>query len=187
MEDRDRFQLYLLSKMRARELVDDALAGLGSSREQMSDVAAHLAATHGFDDVAHPADAYAELLGAAETERALGPDETDGEFAGSKQRLYALPIWPAVRFAVNRHPDGYAWGVGFEQGQESEASLAATPETVRPWRYTAGVLLPLADAVQVIDEWSDSLEADLTLRANGCTRTWRAAFDLRLLQSWRHL
>lgn len=185
MDARDRFQLYLLSKMTASELVDAALARLGRSREEMVGTAAVLAANHGFDDVSHPADAYGELLGRPEVERALTHRETGDEFSGSLQRLYALPLWPAVRFAVNRHPHGYAWGVGFEQHlARLDADAVTLAESVRPWEFASEPLLARASDVELIEEWSDSLEALIEFRANDRAAAWHARFDLRLLQRW---
>jgi hypothetical protein len=185
VDARERFQLYLLSKMTASELVDGALGRLGRSRAEMVVTAAVLAANHGFDEVSHPADAYGELLGRPEAERALTHGETGDEFSGSIQRLYALPLWPAVRFAVNRHPHGYAWGVGFEQHMATpDADAVTLAESVRPWEFASEPLLARASGVELIDEWSDSLEALLEFRANGRAATWHARFDLRLLQSW---
>jgi hypothetical protein len=170
------FELYLLSKMRAPELVDPALVQRGVSREQMRKRAAALGSAYELDASEHSADAYPLLLGPPHKERALSGSDTPDVFAGSLRWTWTLPSWPRVLFAVHRHPRGYSWGVGFEQ----QGPLPATAE-IRPWTAAADAMLSVASHVERLEEWSDQLDAILTFASGDA---WRARFDLGLLQRW---
>jgi hypothetical protein len=187
MADVEGFQVYLLSKMSALGLVNEALARLGISHDEMHEKAAAIAAKYGLGEIVHPAAAYQELIGPPALERERDNDETEDVFAGSIQRCYALPLWPAVHFVVHEHPTGYAWGFGFEQrkslpARQDRVDLA---ERVRPWEFALDALLGAATEVERLDEWTHFLEAILTFSSgDGRKSAWRARFDVGLLQSW---
>lgn len=165
-------ELWMLAKMRAPR-VATALAQLGSSTDQMKRTAAVLGAV--FDKPGHAAAEYRRILGPP---RATHPGTSTGTFAGSLRHEYTLPLWPDVVFIVNEHPQGYAWGFGFEGGP---ASLPADLGSIEPWHWTADRLRREAIDIEILEEWSFDLEANLTF-ANGAR--FHATFDLGLLQSW---
>jgi hypothetical protein len=184
---RNAFQLYLLSKMSACDLVDTALKRLGFSRAQMKVAARRVATDFLLDQPAHAADIYEDLAGPATAERKLATGETSAAFEGSTRRQYSLPLWPAVQFVVNRHPSGYAWGEKFAQREASDTGggMLLLPERVRPWGFAADAILSRAVAVETLDNWTDFLLVRATfLLSDGRAAVFRARFDLELLQSW---
>jgi hypothetical protein len=172
------FELFLLARMSASDLVARALEVRGVTPVEMQARAERTGAEFRLDEIVHAADAYVELLGPPQDERPA--EEGGAELAGSTRLAWTLPLWPAVRWIVHRHPRGYAWGERFT-GPER----VADGEAVRPWAFTADAILPAATAVERVDEWTDVLQAVVTLPAAGGTASWDARFDLGLLQDWR--
>jgi hypothetical protein len=173
------FQVYLLSKMTAVDLTEEALTALGITTEQMTRAAHELAQRHRLDEIVHPATAYEALLGAPAIEHELDPAEVSDVYAGSRRLGWRLPLWQDLFFVVHSHPDGYAWGVGFRQ-----CAAAGIPDAVRPWRFASNQVLSRADDVCILEEWTDTLEAELTFDTGRATQRWLARFDLGLLQRW---
>lgn len=165
-------ELWMLAKMRGPR-VEAALVQLGRTTDQMKRTAEAVGVV--FDKPGHAAAEYRRLLGAPRETR---PVSTTGTFAGSFRHEYELPLWPDVVFVVNEHPTGYAWGYGFEGGP---ASLPAELASIVPWRWTAERLRREATDIEVLEEWSFDLDANLTF-ANGAR--FQARFDMGLLQTW---
>jgi hypothetical protein len=145
----------------------------------MTGAAHQLARSHGLDEIVHSATAYEALLGAPAIEREVDTAEVSGVFAGSRRLGWRLPLWQDLFFVVHSHPDGYAWGVGFRQ-----CAAAGIPDAVRPWRFASNQMLSRADDVSVLEEWTDTLEVELTFETGRATQRWLAHFDLGLLQRW---
>jgi hypothetical protein len=187
MRDADAFQLYLLSKMSARDLVNRERKKLGLKHDRMLRAASEVAAMYGLDEIVHPADIYDRLAGPAVASRELEPQEVSASFRGSTRRCYALPLWPTVLFVVNRHPSGYAWGMRFQQSDRPtrEPDPCALVERVRPWSFASDALLSAASRAETLDEWTDYLESRLTFTSpSGSPSAWIARFDVGLLQIW---
>jgi hypothetical protein len=183
----DAFQLYLLSKMSARDLVDQALARLGVTQERMMRAASEIACVYGLDEPFHSADAYEKLAGPAVLTRELGALEVGDSLRGSIRRCYSLPLWPNVYYVVNRHPSGYAWDARFQQGERriSEPDPCALAMRVKPWAFAGDVLMSAANKTEFLDAWTDFVEARLTFASpRGSSAVFYARFDVGLLQRW---
>jgi uncharacterized protein YjbI with pentapeptide repeats len=165
-------ELWMLAKMRGPR-TEAALHLLKRSTADMIDIAELVGAV-----LDKPGAAAAEYQRILRTPRATRLVTATGTFAGSFRHEYLLPLWPDVVFVVNEHPDGYAWGIGFEGGP---AELPADPQSIEPWRWTAERLRREAMNVEVLEEWNFDLEANLTF-PNG--QRFHARFDLGLLQTW---
>lgn len=164
-------ELWMLAKMRG-PIVEPALAQLGRSVDDMRRTAQALGAVL---DKPGGAAEYWRILGLP---RSMRPMTVSGTFAGSVRYAYVLPLWPYVMFVVHEHPDGYAWGYGFEGGP---TSLPLDLASMEPWRWSAERLRREAIATEILEEWSFDLDVHLTF-ANGAR--FLARFDLGLLQSW---
>lgn len=180
------FQLFVLSKMRARERVDVALRELMSSRDEMRDVAAHLGEVIGLDATIHGADAYRAVLGAPYSESILTSSEATEHFRGSVCSSYELPLWPEMLFSVNRHPDGYAWGRGFQLRQPwPNLSLKSDLACIVPWQRTIKSLATSASKATTLYGWDEQCDIKfLFCLQGGCSVSYVGEFDMNMLQSW---
>lgn len=168
----DDFQIYLLSKMSDTQRVDASLQHLGVTRTEM----AQLAASSKLEPPVL-ASAYIAILGPPAN---LTPSKAGAPFAGSKRQTWVLPIWPAVDFVVNEHPEGWAWGERFEQRDEN---IPSDLDRVQPWEWCENLLVPAAQHQELVDRWTDFLDVKLTF---GST-VFAARFDFGLLQTWQRV
>ena len=175
-------EAYLLSKMRAKELVQATLDKEGWSQGELKARAMLGSRKWNLDRPGHDASIYFEAIGAPVSERLLIDGEIDSVFAGSVRREYRLGLWPQVLFVVNQHPTGYAWGEGFVQPEPMSGGFE--PARIVPWEWVADRIQALAATIEVVEHWND--EKDLRLRFCGAASvtTYLAKFDFNLLQEW---
>ena len=169
------FELWALSKMSSPRAASVA-AELGATDTELRRVAADLDTV--FDQPGHTAAEYRRVLGNPATSKLT---EATGAFAGSVRHEYHLPLWPAVVFVVNEDLHGTAWGGGFEGGR---FDLLPNLDEIEPWQWTAERLRREAISVEVHEEWTHDLDATLTFATPAGPRSFRARFDLGLLQRW---
>ncbi len=174
------FEAYLLSKMRAKSLVEEALANEGLTRDDLMLKARRAIQSWHLDRPGYDAEVYADAIGRPVEERALSAREVGQVFAGSIQRLYRLHLWPKVLFRVNQHPGGYAWGEGFVQSSE----VPRDPALIRPWEWVDATIESAASAVEIIEHWNHEKDIRVSFGEFDHPRIYEARFDFDLLQEW---
>lgn len=174
------FEGYLLSKMRARSLVEEALAQEGLTRDDLMLRAHRASHSWDLDRPGHDARVYAEAIGRPVEERILSRGEVGHVFAGSIQRLYHLHLWPKALFRVNQHPSGYAWGESFVQ----PSAVLRDPALIRPWEWVDVAIESAASVVQTIEHWDHEKDIRVSFGEIDDTRIYEARFDFNLLQEW---
>lgn len=182
------FQLYILSKMRAEKNVDAALRDLTSSRNEMHLVAADLSEVNGLDATLHNADAYQAILGHPCSKRSLANSEVSEGFRGSVCFSYQLPLWPGMMFSVNRHPEGYAWGRGFQLHQHIPTlTTAIDVACVSPWQWTIKSLVASSTEATTLYAWDEQCDIEFSFCfPSGQSMSYIGEFDMNMLQSWNH-
>jgi hypothetical protein len=173
------FQIYLLARMPLHDRVRITCANLGISVSQMARIADQLAARHGLDEPVSPVASYAALLGAPGDEAAVAAPGS--AFHGSTRRSYELSLWPALRFVVHAHPDGWTWGRAFVGPERPPPD---DPEQIEPWQWSREALQRAASGVRPTVAWSDYFEAEVSIGQGAVARRFHARFDLGLLQHW---
>jgi hypothetical protein len=174
------FEGYLLSKMRAKSLVEETLAEEGLTRDYLMSRACRAIQSWHLDRLGYDAGVYADAIGRPVEERALSASEVGQVFAGSIQRLYRLHLWPKVLFRVNQHPSGYAWGEGFVQSSE----VPRDPMLIRPWEWTDAAIESAASAVEIIERWNHEKDIRVSFGESDHPKIYEARFDFDLLQEW---
>jgi hypothetical protein len=174
------FEGYLLSKMRAKSLVEATLAKEGLTRDGLMFKVRRAIQSWGLDRPGYDAGVYADAIGRPVEERMLSRGEVGHIFAGSIQRLYRLHLWPKVSFRVNQHPSGYAWGEGFVQSSE----VPRDPALIRPWEWADAAIESAASAVEIIEHWDHEKDMRVSFGEFDNTKIYEARFDFNLLQEW---
>jgi hypothetical protein len=174
------FEGYLLAKMRAKNLVEEALAREGLTRDDLMVKARRALQSWDLDRPGYDAGVYADAIGRPVEERVLSRQEVGPVFAGSIQRLYRLPLWPKVVFRVNQHPTGYSWGEGFLRSSEAPRD----PALIRPWEYVDAAIESAASAVEILEHWDHEKDMRVSFGEIGHTEIYEARFDFNLLQEW---
>ena len=170
-------ETYLLPRMSAVDLVEDVAARHSLSLAYLRRVASELAAAYNLDDPIHSAMGYLQLAPDVPISTVVVGAEHGPRFAGSTRFVFQLPTWPHVHFQVHQHPTGFTWGRGF-RGSVDARSLE--PGAVRPWDWTASVLLENSTSHHVVDEWTEYR----ILRLKFGQEIYEGVFDMDLLQRW---
>jgi hypothetical protein len=177
------FEAYLVSKMRAKDLVAKTLAKEGVSRRDLEIKASQAARRWGLDKLGCDARNYAEAIGHPPVaEQILLSTESASVFAGSIRRMYRLELWPGVLFCINQHPMGYVWSKGFDQAEPSARIL--DPVQVRPWEWASQPIASQASHVEMIDYCEHQQDLRVVFSEGDLTRSYIARFDFTLLQEW---
>jgi hypothetical protein len=174
------FEGYLLSKMRARTLIEETLAKQGLTRDDLMLRARRAIHSWDLDRPGYDAKVYADAIGNPVEERILSHSEVGHIFAGSIQRLYRLHLWPKVLFRVNQHPRGYAWGEGFVQS----SGVPRDPVLIRPWEWVDDAIGSAASAVEIIEHWDHEKDVRVAFGEFDHAKLYEARFDFNLLQEW---
>ena len=174
------FEAYLLSKMRAKSLVEEALAKEGLTRDDLMLKARRAIQSWDLDRLGYDAGVYADAIGRPVEERILSGSEVGQVLAGSIQRLYRLHLWPKVLFRVNQHPNGYAWGEGFVQSSD----VLRDPALVRPWDWADAANESAASAVEIIERWDHEKDMRASFCESDNPKIYEARFVFGLLQEW---
>jgi hypothetical protein len=174
------FEGYLLSKMRAKSLVEESLAKEGLTRDDLMMRARRAIQSWDLDRPGYDARVYADAIGRPVEERILSRSEVSHVFAGSIQRLYRLRLWPKVLFRVNQHPRGYAWGEGFVQTSE----VLRDPALIRPWEWVDAAIESAASGVEIIEHWDHVKDMRVSFGDFHNAKIYEARFDFNLLQQW---
>jgi hypothetical protein len=148
--DRRSFQIYLLSKMRAGERVDEALTVLRASREDFPRVDAEAFAL-GLETPGHRAQLYVDMLGPPVRESPHGYEE---QFTGSTRLAFALDVFPEVEFIVARHPRGDAFELCFARRGGSARPPLATAADLAPWKFVIEEVTARFGEPKIEDDWS---------------------------------
>jgi hypothetical protein len=184
MKDLETFQLYLLSGMRCRPLVERSLQALQASRADLAASGQRMAAL-GFDTPGHGVDLYRAVLGppvAVGAPDHLGPTSP---FHGSQELRFRLPLWPALDLVVNAHPAGYAWGRGFDRRRDRpQPPPLHSVADLQPWTFVIEEVTRRFGTPHREDAWSDyeDLRYSVPQAAGGAARAHLLRFDHRLLQ-----
>lgn len=164
------FQAYLLGQMSSDEIVARGCEALDLDREQVNALRALLGMV--FDVAGHATAEYTHWIGVPER---IGPVQATGSFEGSSRSWWRLSAWPLLRFGVSTHPDGYAWGMGFDDGTADPLGVGTT--TLDRLRH-AGV------RTEEVEHWPPMLEVIATLPDG---RAFELRFDFGLLQRSKQL
>jgi hypothetical protein len=183
--DRFAFQLYLLSQMRPAAVVDAALQSIRATREDLAR-ASDAAVRFGFDSPVHSAQLYREVLGepsASEKDLSVAPDSPLG---GSTILHFNLTLWPGFDFVVREHPDGYAWGAGFDRTRGTAVPGLRSILDLCQWGFQESEVTARLGPPTREDAWSgwEDLSYPIRESPSGPVRRFVLRFDLNLLQSW---
>ena len=177
-------QLYLLSRMRARERVSTALARLGATADEMR-LAYEAADRLGLEDTRATTQSFTDALGSP-TSTALDTSVEPGSaLSGSRWLRFTLPVWPDLDFAVRAHPDGYAWGKCFRRPLDREPPPLLTVHDLAPWRFVESEVTRAFGPSKSEDAWAgwEDLSYAIPETPGGPTRRYLLRFDMDLLQS----
>jgi hypothetical protein len=179
----DDLQLYLLSQMSARALVESVTLPAGFTFEQLQAAKTSFAERGGFKDGASHA-LYEQFLGPfAVGKRAVRGDPAS-PFFGSIAHYYRLPLWPELLLQINRHPAGYAWGLTFVQ-DPTRFQPPQRAHDVRPWKFALDGLRSVY-AWQEEDAWTDYAWDIYAVSSPENGVFMRGIFNLGVLQEWVH-
>lgn len=141
-------EIFLLSQMRASDLVHDALVSLGAGSEEV-ELAKREAETAGLTTLGHSMSIYANLIGPP-----LSREEgrTDEPYKSVVER-YHLSCWPDLELAVWGASDGMAAELEFVRpGDAGQLPIRSTRDVI-PWKIVLGDILGAATDLEVVDEW----------------------------------
>jgi hypothetical protein len=176
------FQLYVMSRMRARSEITSALRELKASSADL-DGAALAAERFGFEETGHSADLYKDAIGPPHT---IEEDVTtsDERFRNSVIMRYRLQAWPAFDFVVRRAPMGYAWGRGFLRAAEVTTPPLGNVADLTPWRFVESEVSVRFAGRKSEDAWSDWEDFSYLIPTkHGLVRRYLLQFDWNLLQA----
>lgn len=177
------FQLYLLSDMRAEKERRDALRALHVSEVDVAGAREEVREA-GLTEIVHEASRYRDALAPALVGQRPAPVDSASTFAGSIELRFRLPLWPAVDWVVNEHPDGYAWGLGFARPLDQPVPSLVVIEDLRPWAVTLSDAKESLAGLESGDGWGhlEDLVCRLSSRGRHEARPYVIRFDWSLLQ-----
>ncbi|WP_437673221.1 hypothetical protein [Sorangium sp. So ce131] len=183
MMDKRTLLLYLLSRMRSKERVREALADLGASEEDVNE--AYEAADRLGFEATHAAAHYIDALGPPTSSALDTSVDPSSPFAGSRLLRFSLPTWPELDFAVRAHPTGYAWGRCFLRSLAGATPPLTTVRDLAPWRFVDAEVTKAFGPSKSEDAWAgwEDLSYSIPESPGGPTRRYLLRFDMGLLQA----
>jgi hypothetical protein len=139
------FQAFILGQMRARRHCDEALASLGVTRHDVTEICRTLNARF---PAGHTVKAYRAQLGSPSSEGVSG----EGGYRAVVWR-YSLPVWPEFDFAVHSDFRGVVGELSFVRKGEARVIAGVPPHQWRPWSFTESELLRLSPRFDVVEDW----------------------------------
>jgi hypothetical protein len=178
------FELYLLSQMKARDAVDNALTAVGIPAKDLDAIRAGKLAT-ALASPGHNAQLYVDVLGEPVESAVVGGLKPNSPFAGSTAMRFRLPLWPEFFFVVNRHPSGFAWGPRFERPRGKRPPGVKTVADLMPWRFVEDDFVDLGANLRLEDAWNDwkTTWYEVPLAPQGPVASCLLVFDFHLLQA----
>jgi hypothetical protein len=180
--NRNDFQLYLLSRMRAASAVDQALKSLGCTRHDAF-IARKKAVAYGFEELGHPARLYVQVLG--EPDESRMQEDPPKQFAGSMQLRFRLPVWPDFDFVVREDESGTAWNPEVARARAIPVPPIESADDLAAWRLVKPEVTARFGRPKTSDAWSgwEDLIYRMPIRQGGVPERVLVAFDFGLLQS----
>lgn len=188
MEGLRAFQLYLLSKMRARRAIEKALQELDAGVTEMVQAEQAMVAL-GVETPGHPAQLYRELLGQPISSAKDMQIEESSPFANSLSLRFKLPLWPSFDFTVHEHPTGYAWGISFIRGHGIPSPNLLSAIDLKPWGFEITEIYRSFGVPELIDGWNRQEDLVYKIQENpfGHMKRYVLYFDYGLLQHFEPL
>ncbi len=176
------FQLYLLSRMRAETRVTAALAALGATRADLPGAVAE-AVAFGLETPGHRAALYSDILGAPVREVQDAAREVP--FAGSTRLAFDFEIFPGVELGVGRHPEGWAFDVGFDRRRGMAVPHLASSADLAAWMFVKAEISARFGTPTTEDAWSgwEDLSYRIPPEEGASPMMMLLRFDVGLLQS----
>jgi hypothetical protein len=173
-------QLYLLSQMRATDLVDAALIYLNLQRGDL-DAAVDGARAHGLELPGHDMELYSELLGYPPEEERVGTEGSNEDV----QHLYRLPLWSNLRFAVLGDRRRQTSGLSFAHLADRPRIDVQAVGQLLPWHMLDSDLDALLATGEVVHEWYPQKDYACLLpdQSSGMRKWYVLQFDFCLLQA----
>ena len=146
MQDTNRFALYLLSRMRCKERVQEALASLGSTQSEMESVAKFLGER--LERPGVTVQVFESLIGMGKKEEKRESEDEYGRVA----RTYTVGLWPDFELVLLSNDQRIFGGLRFERTSRSGIQVTDI-HRVKPWEIVEDDLLSLGVRLRVSDEW----------------------------------
>jgi hypothetical protein len=170
--------------MRAEKLVERALKELGASHTSLAS-ARDAAEREGLEAPGHSMEKYSSLLGAPSTEQREG---AGADRYGTLKRIYHLPLWPDVSFAVFGTADGQTAGLSFVAPAARPVVLVSSMADLVPWAQTEDQLTELLSQSRSLDEWYPQKDYECFIADDSGARfRYALCFDFGLLQEVKAL
>lgn len=179
-------EAYILSRFRNKGFVEALVVSQGIPTNAFDSLVRLAVVDIGLDAAGYSADVYKDAFGTPLYEEVLRLGDTTLSFAGSIRSVYEWKLFKYVLFAVNQHPDGYAWGETFIQGRLPASYIESYQ--VEPFVLVKDVLVRDARTAshELFDGWGRS--EDIIFESHddcGSLRAYYAEFDYCLLQTWK--
>lgn len=175
------FQLYLLSQMRARDRINNALTTLGVGYDALATAVVEIK-EYGMEEPGHPMEAYTRVIGEPVLrEWHLNTADPYREVAAH----YSLPLWPLFRLSVYGNLAGQTAGICFTPKPERQiVEIGDNIESLGAWDVVEEQVRALLAGGRVVDEWYP--QRDYEVLSQTCSGSSAAKyvlrFDFKLLQ-----
>lgn len=171
--DRSMFQLYLLSTMRAKAEVTQALSALGASSVELARANDGVRRLLGS---VPQADAFVRILGDPDRQTVKGT---------SRLLRFNLPVWPNLEFALDSSLDGYVERAEFVRGVGAVTPSLRGASDLRAWAYVSEEVSERFGKPRLEDGWSEYRDFLYQVPSPGARPSiYRLCFDFNLLQTF---